>query len=161
MIGTMADLSSIMTIGVTLSGGLALLSADFTPPPAQIPQPEVALASVQDNHARPIIAQAGEDGRKYLPARINGRPVRFLIDTAASQTMLSAADAATLGIVTSGNVSLRTVGGTVQAAQAKADSVMIDGVALEDVEIWIVPENGPSLLGMDVLDRLEGRYLRL
>jgi len=154
----MADVNGLMMIGVTLAGGLALLNADFAEPdPA--PAPQVAMADA--GAARPIHAERGADGRQYLWVKVNDRSVRFLIDTAANRTVLSARDAAYAGIRPEGVRSLRTVGGTVAAAHGTAETLSVDGEVLSDVDMLILENHDQSLLGMDMLDRLEGRYLHL
>lgn len=95
------------------------------------------------------------DGHYYLTADINGEPVRFVVDTGASQVVLSHADAEKVGIDTSKLAYLGrayTANGMVRTAPVRLGTVAVGGVRHEDVRA-VVNEGDmdQSLLGMSYL----------
>lgn len=97
------------------------------------------------------------DGHYYLTAEINGVPLRLVVDTGASQVVLSQSDAARAGIDTSGLFYLgraQTANGTVRTAPVRLESIAVGPIRHEDVRA-VVNEGAleQSLLGMDYLQR--------
>lgn len=99
------------------------------------------------------------DGHYYLMAEVNGTPIRFVVDTGATQMVLTWADAEAAGLDPAGLVFLgqaRTANGTVATAPVTLDSVRLGPV--EDRQVRAVVNRGEmdiSLLGMGYLDRFE------
>lgn len=97
------------------------------------------------------------DGHYYLTAQVQGTPIRFVVDTGASQIVLSRQDARRAGIdvddlVYTGRA--RTANGTVRTAPVRLDRVAIGPI--EDRNVRAVVNEGEmdgSLLGMDYLRR--------
>ncbi|UWR08691.1 MULTISPECIES: retropepsin-like aspartic protease family protein [Ruegeria] len=97
------------------------------------------------------------DGHYYLPMLVNGKPVTFLVDTGASQIVLSPQDAERVGFDT-GQLTFHgrasTANGVVQTAPVRLDSLALGPITDRNVAAWI---NGgdldQSLLGMDYLHR--------
>ncbi|WP_170371202.1 retropepsin-like aspartic protease family protein [Ruegeria arenilitoris] len=97
------------------------------------------------------------DGHYYLPMLVNGKPVTFLVDTGASQIVLSPQDAERVGFDT-GQLTFHgrasTANGVVQTAPVRLDSLALGPITDRNVPAWI---NGgdldQSLLGMDYLHR--------
>lgn len=95
------------------------------------------------------------DGHYYLTAAVNGVPVDFVVDTGASEVVLTQQDAARVGIDPQ---SLRYLGsastanGTVSTAQVRLNSVAVGDIVDRDVRAAV---NGGqmdgSLLGMTYL----------
>lgn len=97
------------------------------------------------------------DGHYYLDAQVNGAPVRFVVDTGASQVVLSREDAARAGIDTAGLIyagRARTANGMVRTAPVRLGSVKVGPVRHEGVRA-VVNEGDmdQSLLGMTYLQR--------
>ena len=97
------------------------------------------------------------DGHYYVTAEVNGTPLRFVVDTGASQIVLSRRDAARAGIDTERLVytgRAQTANGTVRTAPVRLDRVSIGPIADRDVRA-VVNEGAMSgsLLGMDYLRR--------
>ncbi|MEO6339965.1 MAG: TIGR02281 family clan AA aspartic protease [Caulobacteraceae bacterium] len=108
--------------------------------------------------ARPPVIAKGADGHYWAQASVNGRPVRFLVDTGSSAVTLSAADAARLGFDTRKLDYARpviTVSGHTTAARVMLDHVDVAGAQVEQVQALVL-RDGPStsLLGMSYLGRL-------
>ncbi len=100
-----------------------------------------------------------EDGHYYVTGQVNGKAVRFLVDTGASEIVLSPGDAARLGVDIG---SLRfggeyeTANGIGRGAAYKADSLAVGPIAFADVPMSI--NQAPmrtSLLGMAFFKRLD------
>lgn len=97
------------------------------------------------------------DGHYYVTARVNGAPVRFVVDTGASQVVLSKADAERAGIDTGALVYLGrayTANGEVRTAPVRLESFAIG--PFRDAELRAVVNDGEmdqSLLGMTYLQR--------
>ncbi|MEM9707480.1 MAG: TIGR02281 family clan AA aspartic protease [Pseudomonadota bacterium] len=102
------------------------------------------------------------DGHYHLTLRLNGAPVDFIVDTGASNLVLSTDDARRVGIDAD---ALRytgfanTANGTVRTADVRLNEVSLGGVEVRDFPASV---NGGdmsfSLLGMDYLelfDRIE------
>jgi aspartyl protease family protein len=97
------------------------------------------------------------DGHYHMVLEVNGTPVRFVVDTGATDIVLSAADAARVGIDT-GELAFvgaaRTANGTVSTARIWLDEVRLGSIA--DTGVPAVVNGGEmtgSLLGMAYLDR--------
>lgn len=97
------------------------------------------------------------DGHYYLMAEVNGVPVRFVVDTGASQIVLSQEDAARAGIDTAGLAYLGrafTANGEVRTAPVRLESIAVGPVRHEGVRAVVnAGEMEGSLLGMDYLQR--------
>jgi aspartyl protease family protein len=106
-----------------------------------------------------IAVPRARDGHYYLTLRVNGEPVRFVVDTGATDIVLTRADAAAIGIDTErlayfGQAS--TANGTVRTARVRLDSIAIEGHEDRRVSAWVNQgEMDTSLLGMGYLQRFE------
>jgi aspartyl protease family protein len=98
------------------------------------------------------------DGHYWAQANVNGRWIRFLVDTGASAVALTAADARRLGVDLDGldySRPVMTASGQTRAAQIRLDNVTVAGARVEDVDALVVREGlSTSLLGMTYLGRL-------
>lgn len=98
------------------------------------------------------------DGHYWADAEVNGRPVRFLVDTGATAVSLTPRDALALGIRPEDlryGASVITAGGRARAATVRLATVSVAGARLDDVDALVI-ESGldASLLGMSYLGRL-------
>ncbi|WP_377188474.1 retropepsin-like aspartic protease family protein [Ruegeria meonggei] len=97
------------------------------------------------------------DGHYYLPVIVNGEPITFLVDTGASQIVLSAQDARRVGIDPDQLNYLgraATANGEVRTAPVRLDSLELGPITDHNVSAWINEgELDKSLLGMDYLHR--------
>lgn len=97
----------------------------------------------------------GRDGHYRLILQVNGTPVDFVVDTGASDIVLSRADAARVGIDPATLTYLgtaATANGTVRTAAVALDRVALGGI--EDRNLRAVVNDGDldaSLLGMTYL----------
>lgn len=113
---------------------------------------------------RTLVVPQGEDGHYVVDGLINGKRVRFMVDTGATETVLSPADARRLGIpvdtLTYGYES-ETANGKGYNAAYDATSLEVGAIRLEGFRVMVnkAPMSG-SLLGMSFLRRLEAFEFR-
>ncbi|MFV0515611.1 MAG: TIGR02281 family clan AA aspartic protease [Jhaorihella sp.] len=97
------------------------------------------------------------DGHYYLTLGINGTPVEFMVDTGASQMVLTAADARRAGIDTADLAYVgraMTANGEVRTAPVRLDRVELGEVSDTNLRAWVNEgEMDRSLLGMSYLQR--------
>ncbi|MBO9432987.1 TIGR02281 family clan AA aspartic protease [Ruegeria sp. R13_0] len=97
------------------------------------------------------------DGHYYLPVQVNGEPITFLVDTGASQIVLSDKDARRAGIDPNQlNYFGRalTANGEVRTAPVRLDTLTVGPITDQNVSAWINEGDlHKSLLGMDYLHR--------
>ncbi len=114
--------------------------------------------------AHEMVVPQDESGGFYVMAQINGQPVRFLIDTGASDTVLSPDDAHRLGLDTPGLTYSRlaeTANGTGYGAPITVGRLTIGSIEMNQMPVVI--NKAPmtmSLLGMSFLTRLESFQIR-
>lgn len=100
------------------------------------------------------------DGRGHFIAEggINGKPVRFVVDTGATVVALPASEAVRLGIdYRKGRPgSTRTAGGPVPVYRLVFDTVKVGSIELRAVEGLVIEQGlDIALLGMSFLSRVE------
>jgi aspartyl protease family protein len=87
-----------------------------------------------------VVVSGDEGGSFFVMGKVNGQLVRFLVDTGASDTVLSPADAERLGIDTA-NLSYdrpaETANGVGYGAAFKANTVAVGSIELTDVPMVI------------------------
>ncbi|MCE3255201.1 MAG: Transporter [Rickettsiaceae bacterium] len=108
-----------------------------------------------------ISISAANDGHFYIDINVNSKPVRFMVDTGASDTTLNLSDARRVGIDPNRLTSFRryqTANGTVFGGLAVVEKMEIAGIEFDNVTVSVNSSNmGTSLLGMNFLNRFD-RY---
>jgi len=105
------------------------------------------------------VVTQGDEGGFFVMGMVNGQRVRFLVDTGASDTVLSPADAKRLGIdleTLTFDKTAETANGMGYGAAFTADSLAVGSIAFSDMPLVVnqAPMSS-SLLGMTFLRRLE------
>lgn len=125
-------------------------------------RPQVATAQPTAAYPQPVAPQiqgqgmvlaADPLGHYRVNGTINGRPVRFLLDTGASFTSISRRVANEAGIYNChyGGRS-QTANGTIDRCQARAGSMSFGTFRIDNVDVNILDNSeGDALLGMNVL----------
>ena len=119
--------------------------------------PMAAAPKVTDS--RSVVVPPNAQGHFQVDGRVDGRRLRFMVDTGATVIALTAEDAAMLGIHPAERdftTLVKTANGAVGAAPIQLDRVEIQDLALRDVEALVMPEGALSdnLLGLSFLSRL-------
>lgn len=95
------------------------------------------------------------DGHFYINAKLNNKNIEFLVDTGASDVMLTRQDAELLGINTQKllyNKVYMTANGPINCASYLIDKIQIKDFIVNDIYVVVSPhDTGKSLLGMRFL----------
>ena len=113
-----------------------------------------------------VFAEAGRievpqarDGHYYLTARVNGQQVLFVVDTGATDIVMTRQDAERVGINPDGLVysgRAGTANGIVGTAQTTVGELSVGGITDRNITVWVNEgEMNTSLLGMAYLRRFE------
>lgn len=104
-----------------------------------------------------IVVNISSDGHFYINTKINGVAVRFMVDTGASDIVLSLQDARRVGIDLKRlnfNRIYHTANGKIAGAMVEVRDFTISNVEFHDVEVSVnKAEMSTSLLGMSFLRR--------
>ncbi|MCW5633891.1 MAG: TIGR02281 family clan AA aspartic protease [Rubrivivax sp.] len=112
------------------------------------------------NGAREIVIPVGPGGHFVTAGSINGRPVRFVVDTGATLVSMSRAEATRLGLDLRGAkpVTTITAGGMAQAQMLPLQRVRVGEVEVYDVPALVTEAPMPFiLLGNSFLERFQWR----
>ena len=99
------------------------------------------------------------DGHFWVDAELNGEQVRFLIDSGATMTSISAATARRAGIVPSSGLKamVQTANGAVMVDRARVERLEVGQIARDDFPIHVSEAFGNmNVLGMNFLSTLSG-----
>ncbi|MFQ6552079.1 TIGR02281 family clan AA aspartic protease [Aestuariibius insulae] len=114
-----------------------------------------AAQSVGEDGA--ISVPRSRDGHYYLTLDINEEPITFVVDTGATEMVLTQTDAERVGIAPETLMflgSANTANGIVRTAPVTLDRVELAGIPDYDVRAWVNEgEMRESLLGMGYLQR--------
>ena len=157
-----------LAVAVVVGCGFALLQGQGSPWPdratsARAGKPSIASGArraTSADEAWEYVVDAGAHGHFVIDAMVNGVPVSFLLDTGASDVVLTLDDAEALGFEPrSLDFSQRyhTANGIVRAAPVRLREVRIGQYSLYDLDAAVNEAPiGISLLGMSFLERLAG-----
>lgn len=112
-----------------------------------------------------VMLEKSRNGHFEAVADINNVSIRLLVDTGATTTVISSADAGRIGIDTNAlrfDVPVMTANGPGRAARATADTISVGDINRRRVPV-LVAEPGrlaQSLLGMNFLGTLSGFDVR-
>ncbi|MBX9885958.1 MAG: TIGR02281 family clan AA aspartic protease [Novosphingobium sp.] len=102
----------------------------------------------------------GPDGHYWIKARLNGMPLRLMVDTGATVTALSGDVAEAAGVepdTLRPEATVETANGNVAAAPARIGELRFGSVVARDLDAIVLPaQGGPNVLGMNFLTRLKG-----
>ena len=106
-----------------------------------------------------MVVSRDEDGGFYVMGQVNGQPVRFLVDTGASDVVLSPADARRLGVDLSAlayGKPVETANGPGFGAAWTADSLTVGSAVISPMAMSVnkAPMSS-SLLGMAFFNRMK------
>jgi aspartyl protease family protein len=106
------------------------------------------------------------DGHFWVEAKLNGVPVRFLVDSGATMTTIDAQVATRTGvaIVPERTQLVRTGNGIIRVALGRADTLQVKDITRHDMTMHIAADDDLNVLGMNWLSSLkrwgvQGRWL--
>ena len=117
--------------------------------------------------SEPTVGQGGEviirsrfGGEFVVPAKVNDRPVNFVFDTGATNVVLTAEDAARIGVdprALDFEAPVATANGSALAAPIRLDRVSVGPIVVRNVRALVTRPGAmrESLLGMSFLERLD------
>ena len=108
------------------------------------------------------------DGHFWVDATLNGKPVKFLVDSGATMTTVDRKTAMAAGVDISPKRDqyVRTGNGIIRVSTGRADELQVGGITRRDVGLQIAENDNLNVLGMNFLSSLsrwsvEGRWLVL
>jgi len=108
------------------------------------------------------------DGHFWVSGEVNGRPVKFLVDSGATMTTIDRAEAEAAGVRISQRRDqyVRTGNGIIRVSTGRADELQVGGITRRNVGLQIADNDSLNVLGMNFLSSLsrwsvEGRWLVL
>jgi aspartyl protease family protein len=108
------------------------------------------------------------DGHFWVEGRINGTPVKFLVDSGATMTTIDRGTARRAGVDVSSRRDqfVRTGNGIIRVSSGRAAELQVGGITRSDVGLQVAENDDLNVLGMNFLSSLsrwgvEGRWLVL
>ena len=156
MFKTVGNAGLMLSFGITaLQLGGAVMSVPLVAGVAM-----AAQATAQTVQGGEIRVPLGQDGHYWVEADINGVAQRFLIDTGATYTTISAdlaREAMVGGDDNPNKVNLHTANGDTSAEVANIRRLEVGAITAKDMKAIIAPGIGTTnVLGMNFLTSLEG-----
>jgi aspartyl protease family protein len=102
-----------------------------------------------------IVLPMGSGGHFYAQGLINGKPIKFLVDTGATTVAMGVSDAQRMGIDYQKGLAVRmgTANGVAQGWKVKLNTVKIGDVEVYEVDAIVGPDMPFALLGNSFLGR--------
>lgn len=101
--------------------------------------------------------EMAEDGHFWVRGKVNGEPVRFLVDSGASITTLSGESARAAGVTPGARRRvMSTANGQIVVAEAEAASLAIGTIERRDFTVAVSDRDTTNILGMNFLSSLSG-----
>jgi aspartyl protease family protein len=108
------------------------------------------------------------DGHFWVNAKLNGRDVKFLVDSGATMTTIDRQTANQAGIPVSARADeyVRTGNGIIRVSSGRAGELSVGNIVRRDVGLQVAENDDLNVLGMNYLSSLsrwgvEGRWLIL
>lgn len=119
---------------------------------------EATGSAGQEVRSGELRIRRADDGHFWADAEVNGQPVRFMIDSGASVTTLSAAAAQAAGVEPSDDfgVMVDTANGTVVMQRGSIARFRLGPIAREALAAHIAPNDMVNVIGMNLLSSLRG-----
>lgn len=130
----------------------------FAAPVLQELDPSRVIEVTSSDGGQELVIRRGPDGHFHLIGNVNDTPIRFLVDTGASSTVLTFADAERSGIDIGAlefNRPVQTANGMAFYARAGLRSLEIGPFRLSALPVGVMPADtlNISLLGMSTINR--------
>ena len=127
--------------------------------------PGSPLALGIDNGRATVTLDKADNGHFEARILVNGTPVRAVVDTGATSTVLTAEDAQAAGFnpaTLNFTIPVSTANGMARAAAVRTNDVAIGGISRKDMSVMVAAPGmlGQSLLGMNFISSLSGFDVR-
>ncbi len=144
----------IFAAWILLLGLLTLLSQNWL---ERGDNPNRQLARIDTDGPAEVVLQRGRGGHYVAPGFINGTPVRFLVDTGATDVNIPAEVADRIGLRAGAPIRAHTANGVITVYRTSLDSIRLGGIELNNVRASINPHmpGETILLGMSFMRDLE------
>ena len=110
-----------------------------------------------------VVIERNSDHHYYADASVDGQSVHFMIDTGASETALTEADARAIGLPIDPS-KYEVIGdgasGMVRGQYVQLKSIDLNGIRQQDAQAVIVPGAAVSLLGQPFLEKVDEIVIR-
>lgn len=139
---------------VKVAGDLAVVEVEGRKLEVRLGERVVQRGASADTH----VLYSDNRGHFKPEGKINGRPVRFLVDTGASMVSMGVSDARRLGLDLSQAIVGRsqTANGVVNVRRVMLDSVQVGSMVVFNIEASVHETDLPVvLLGMSFLSRMD------
>jgi aspartyl protease family protein len=119
----------------------------------------------QEVHGEELRIAMSGDGHFYVNGQINGRNVRFLVDSGATVTTLGPDTARAAGVEPTGERTLvDTANGIAQVDRGRVGTLTVGQIQRSDFSVFILRDDSTNVIGMNFLSTLsswsvEGRTL--
>ncbi len=141
----------------TLESGGKRFTVRLGESPVHVGGMMLAAGGAEEGDGRRIVLSQTGGGHFFTNGTINGKTVRFVVDTGATSVALSVADAERIGLPYKKGRPMRmqTANGISNGWGVKLDSVRIKGVQVHNVDAVVTPSSmgGVTLLGNSFLNR--------
>lgn len=132
--------------------------ASASPLSRQVSAPPAAQQQVA--YSRTVRLDSDGHGQFRVEARVDGRPIDFMVDTGASSVVLRESAAAKLGIFPRPSEYIgrtSTANGIAKFAPVRLNRIEVNGINVYDVNAAVMPDEalGVNLLGMTFLSRVK------
>lgn len=108
------------------------------------------------------------DGHFWVNAKLNGRDVKFLVDSGATMTTIDRETANAAGVRVSAKADeyVRTGNGIIRVSSGRAEELSVGGIVRRGIGLQVADNDDLNVLGMNYLSSLsrwgvEGRWLVL
>jgi len=153
----------VTVIGIAI--GLALPGAKRAPitaaPPATAAPSAAAAspaASAPADQPQPTVIDRADNGHFFTVADVNGEPIKFVVDTGATEVALTQDDARRAGVkFDAGQFDVIGTGasGDVRGQEVQLEDVVLDGKRVSGIHAVVLDGLTISLLGQNYLRRLD------
>ena len=127
------------------------------------PTGQRSSASAAKGSGTEVVIERNSDHHYYTDAAVNGHNVHFMIDTGASETALTEADARAIGLPVDPS-QYQVIGdgasGMVRGQYVQLKSIDLNGIKQMDAKAVIVPGAHVSLLGQPFLEKVDEIVIR-